>query len=86
MIWYYVILFCTTLLTAVFTWIPKVTVLPAIIGIDTDYWMNLVFSDAFAFLTVLWPLQDIYYASLFLLTYYVFKNIVLKLFLGNRIH
>jgi len=83
MIWYYVILFVTSLLTAAFSWLPKITTLPAIGGYDIDAALVSGMSMFYTVAHSLWYLWDIWVAFLVLMSYYTAK-MVLKMFLGHR--
>jgi hypothetical protein len=83
MIWYYLILFLTSLLSAVFSWLPKVTTLPTILGVDIDTQLAQGVGAFYTVANVIWPIKDVYYGALVLLGYYAMK-MVLRFFLGGR--
>lgn len=85
MIWYYILLFVTSVLNAAFNWLGVVTTLPTILGVDVDAALNTIFGTFFAITDVFWPAQDIYLAAVYLFGYYVIRNIVLRLLLGHRL-
>lgn len=84
MIWYYVLMFITTLFTEVFSWLPKVTTLPTIGGIDVDASLSLGVGYFNAYINAFWPIYDLFQAVLFYIGYLVLKNIVMRFFLGHR--
>lgn len=84
MIWYYFLLFFTTLITAAFSWIPTVTTLPSIGGIDIDAYFVQGMGFFYSYIDAYWPLKDLWTAVLFFLGYLMFKNIVLRFFFGSR--
>ena len=83
MIWYYILIFITTLLTEIFSWLPKIDTLPSILGVDIDSQLISGVALFNAYSDVVWPIADVFTAFLLLLAYYVIK-IVLRFFLGNR--
>ena len=83
MIWYYFILFVTTLLTAVFDWLPKITTLPTILGVDIDAQLTAGMGFFYTYTAAVWPIRDVFVGFLILLSYYAIK-MVLRFFLGHR--
>lgn len=83
MIWYYVILFITSVLNAAFSWLPQVTALPTIAGIDIDAALNTGMGSFLSFAKAVWPIYDVYLGFLVLTGYYAIK-VVLRFFLGHR--
>lgn len=83
MIFYYIILFVSTLLTEVFSWLPVVHTLPPILGVDIDTQLSQGMGMFYAFATAIWPLLDVFYGFLALMFYYSVK-MVLRIFLGAR--
>lgn len=83
MIWYYLILFVTTVLTAAFSWLPQVNTLPNILGIDIDTQLSQGMSMLYNFANSIWPIHDVLLGMIFLLGYYGIK-MVLTFFLGHR--
>lgn len=83
MIWYYLILFITTLFTEVFSWLPKITTIPSIIGVDIDGQLTSGMSLFYTFIHTFWPIGDVFYGLIALLIYYAIKMSV-KFFLGHR--
>lgn len=83
MIWYYLILFVTNLLTAVFNWLPKVETLPTILGVDIDAQLTAGMGLFYAYTAAVWPVHDVFIGFLILLSYYATK-MVLRFFLGHR--
>ena len=83
MIWYYLILFVTSLLTAVFSWLPQVETLPEILGLDIDAYLVLGMGYFYSFATAFWPLYDLFVGVTFYIGYLVLK-MVLRFFLGHR--
>jgi hypothetical protein len=83
MIWYYLILFITSVLTAAFSWLPKVETLPQILGVDID--TQLVNGVALFYYVsdVIWPMRDVFLGAMVLLGYYAIK-MVLRFFFGHR--
>jgi len=83
MIWYYVILFITSILTAAFSWLPKVDALPNIIGVEIDTQLSQGMAMFYTFTAAVWPIRDVFLGMLVLLTYYGIK-MILRFFLGHR--
>lgn len=83
MIWYYLILFVTTLLTAAFSWLPQITTLPTFLGVDIDSQLSSGVGMFYTFAGVVWPVQIVFSGFLVLLGYYGIK-MVLRFFLGHR--
>lgn len=83
MIWYYLILFITTLLTATFSWLPKVETLPTVLGVDIDTQLTNGLGMFYTVSDTIWPLRDVFLGALVLLSYYSIK-MVLRFFLGHR--
>ncbi len=84
MIWYYLVIFITTLLTAVFSFLGKVDALPTILAVDVDVLLRTYLGFFFSFGDLIWPLFDIYRGAIYLMLYYIGSRIVLKMFLGSR--
>lgn len=86
MIWTYFFLFVASLITSVLDalHLPKITVLPQILGVDVDSTLINGVSIAHSVFVLLWPLADMFAGALFLLGYFVLKNLALRFFLGNR--
>ena len=83
MIWYYIILFVTSLLSIVFSWLPQVTELPTILDVDLDYYLTLAVSSFNSFVGAYWPLYSVFQGVLVYLGYLTIK-MVLRFFLGHR--
>lgn len=83
MIWYYFLLFITSLLTAAFSWLPKVETLPTILGVDIDGQLSTGMGSFLTFAQAIWPIYDVYLGAMVLLSYYAVK-MVLKFLLGAR--
>ena len=83
MIWYYLILFITSILTATFSWLPKVETLPEILGVDIDAQLSSGVGMFYALTDTFWPLRDIFLGALVLFGYYAVK-LILRAFLGHR--
>jgi len=83
MIWYYLLLFFTTLLTATFSWLPKIETLPTVLGVDIDTQLSTGVGMFYTFASAVWPVYDVFLGMLILLTYYTIK-MVLRFFLGHR--
>lgn len=83
MIWYYILLFCTNLLTVVFSWLPTVTTLPQILGVDVDTYLVQAVGYFYSVTSAIWPLYDLFQGVLFWVGYLVLK-MVLRFFLGHR--
>lgn len=83
MIWYYCILFISALLTAAFSFLPTVTTLPTVIGINVDALLVQAVSGFTALAASMWPLRDLFIA---MMVWYSYKVLLLliKLFLGAR--
>ncbi len=73
-----------SLLNLVLGWLPTVTTLPQIAGVDVDSAMVTGMGEARTFFLTFWPFQIVLEGFLFLLGYYIIK-MTLKLFLGSRI-
>ncbi len=84
MIWYYFTLFITSLLTAVFSWLPKVTVLPTIFGVDIEAIMTTFIGYYMGVAVLIWPMYDLYQGAVYMLTYYAVSRLALRMFLGSR--
>jgi len=80
MIWYYLILFFTSVLNIGFSWWPKVEALP--FGIDL--FVSTMFGYVQAFVTVFWPLRPFYVVFLFMIPFQL-GLLTLKVFLGSRV-
>ena len=65
-------------------WLPIVTALPTVHGIDLDTTLIQMVSYFNSFIDSFWMIGDVWYGALFLLLYYILKNIVLRLILGSR--
>lgn len=86
MIWTYLILFFATLITNLLNalHLQKVDHLPQILGIDIDSALMSGVSLAHSVFILVWPIADMMAGALFLLGYFVLKNLALRTFLGNR--
>lgn len=84
MIFYYLLLFATSLFTAVFSFLPKITTIPPIAGVDIDGQLSAGMAAFHAFAHAVWPIEDVWYGFLALLGYYFLIKMPLKVFLGNR--
>ncbi len=72
------------MLSAILSWLPTVTTIPAILGVDID--ASLVAGVA-VFNTItasFWPIADAFAAAMFLAGYFFVKNLLLRFFLGNK--
>jgi hypothetical protein len=85
MIWYYLILFITKVLTAVFTalQLPIVETLPTILDVDIDAMLVQGVSIANSAAHVFWPIYKMFLGTLTILGYLVVK-MMLRAFLGHR--
>lgn len=83
MIWYYLILFITSVLNVTFSWLPKVETLPVIMGIDVDAQLVLGMNLINRLSELFWMMGDLLIAAKVMLGYYMIK-MVLKFFLGHR--
>lgn len=83
MILYYILLWFTSLLTAVFSFLPTVTALPTILGVDVDAQLTNTVGMIYGISSAFWVIGDLFKAFLFLMGYYVMM-MVLRFFLGHR--
>lgn len=83
MIWYYIILFVTSLLNEVFSWLDKVQTLPTILGVDIDSNLTNGVGMIYAMSSTFWFIGDVMKALLVVLGYYAIK-IALRVVLGSR--
>jgi len=67
----------------VFSFLPEVTTLPTIAGFDIDTALSSGISMMYALFHTYWPLLDMFYAFLALMSYYSIK-LVAKIFLGSH--
>lgn len=67
-----------------FSWLPDVDTLPEIAGYDIDTALVNGVGQFRSFIEVFWPLQTLFYGLIFLLGYYIIKNVVLRFFIGQR--
>jgi len=79
MIWYYVILFFTSVLNVAFSWVPRVTELP--FGVDN--FLSLGFGYAQSFTQEVWIFAPVYACILFYI-HFKLVMIIMKVFLGAR--
>lgn len=86
MIWTYLMLFILSAITQMLQSLnlQKVDKLPEILGVDIDTALVNGVSLAHTVFTVFWPLAIMLGGALFLLAYFVLKNIALRTFLGYR--
>ena len=84
MIFYYILLFVTSLLTAVFDWLPKITTLPSVLGVDVDTALVQAVGYFHGVAGNMWPLMPPFIGGLVWIGYLVTKNIVIRIFLGGR--
>lgn len=68
---------------AIFSRLPTVYTLPTIGGYNIDGALVTGMGAFHTFITAFWPIQDMFYGFLALLTYYAIKMLV-KAFLGHR--
>ena len=68
---------------AIFSWLPQVTTLPMIAGYDIDTALVSGMGQFHAFTQTFWPIQDMFYAFLFLMVYYITITGI-RFFLGHR--
>jgi len=71
------------ILGAIFSWLPVVTTLPTIYGFDIDGALVTGVGQLHTFTQTFWPIQYMFGAFLFLMTYYIVKMAV-GFFLGHR--
>lgn len=83
MIWYYLLLFVTTILSEVFSFLPVVTKLPSFLGADVDGSLVSGISMLHNITGTFWMIGDVLTGFTILLGWYVTK-MVLVLFLGHR--
>lgn len=70
-------------INVVTSWIPDVTQLPTILGVDTDYQLDYYFGMLYHISDSFWLVGDLLIAFVFLLVYYSTKRVII-FFLGNR--
>ena len=73
----------TSILAAIFAWLPSVTTLPTIGGYNIDTALAQGIGMFYTYAGVVWPVWDVFLGFLFLIGYYTLK-MVLKFFLGHR--
>lgn len=83
MLWYYIILFISTVLGYAFNWLPKVETLPLILGVDIDAQLVSGMGMFYTYAQAVWPIYIVFQGALILLAYYAIK-MVLRFFLGHR--
>lgn len=83
MIWTYLFVFISSFLNGVFSFLPTVTTLPTIFGIDIDAQLTAAVGVLNDIGTYYWPIRDLFIAVGFFLTYKLLM-LVIKLFLGSR--
>ena len=84
MIWFYLFQFITSTLNSVFSFLPVVTTLPTVDGVDLDTTMQ----NAVSFFNALthsgfWMIGDVWTGALALMTYYALK-MLMRFLLGTR--
>lgn len=67
----------------IFSWLPDVTTLPAILGYDIDGALTTGVGYAHTFFVTFWPLEILFQGFLLLMLYYIIK-ITIRTFLGSR--
>jgi hypothetical protein len=83
MIFYFVLLFITSILTTIFSWLPTVTTLPTINGINVDTSLVEAVGMFHAYVTSIWVLGDLFEGVIFYVSYLAIK-MALRFFLGHR--
>ena len=83
MIWYYLILFITSLLNAVFSFLPKIEALPTILGVNVDQLLVLGVGYFLTFADSFWMIGDVFTAALIIYGYKALM-MVLRFFIGHR--
>lgn len=83
MIWTYMFIFISSVLNAVFSFLPTVTTLPTIFGINMDAQLVGAVGVLNDIGQYYWPIRDLFVGVIFFLTYRVIM-LVLRFFLGHR--
>lgn len=83
MIFYYIILFISNLLNAVFSFLPTVSALPTILGYNTDAALVQAVGSFNSLIQSIWPLRDLFVAAMFWMGYLALK-MMLRFLLGSR--
>ncbi len=83
MIFTFILNLVVTILSIIFSGLPKVTTLPTINGFDIDSTLLTGVGDLNTVFGTFWYLRDFFYGALVLLTYYGIK-MLLKAVLGSR--
>lgn len=83
MIWTYLFIFISSVLNGVFSFLPTVTKLPTLFGIDMDAQLVGAMGVLNDIMTYYWPIRDLFVAVAFFLTYKIIM-MVIKIFLGSR--
>jgi len=79
MIWYYLILFITSLLNAVFSWLPTVEVLP--LGMDSALTTSVGYFRGL--MSIFPPFETLFIVAFWYLSFKLVL-VVLKFFIGHR--
>lgn len=72
-----------SILTAIFSFLPRVTTLPTIMGVDVDGFLSTAVGSFYSLSNSIWPLRDLFLAGVVWLGY-LFIKMLLKIFLGSR--
>ncbi len=72
------------LLSVLLSWLPTITTLPPMFGVDIDSALVSGMGVFNAITASFWPIADAFSAFLFLMGYYGLKNLLLRFFLGHR--
>jgi hypothetical protein len=83
MIWTYIFIFISSVLNGVFSFLPTVTTLPTIFGINLDAQLTGAVGVLNDIGTYYWPIRDLFVAVAFFLTYRVIM-LVIRFFIGHR--
>lgn len=68
---------------AIFSWLPQVTTLPTIMGVDVDGALVTGVGQLYQFTDTFWPLGYMFNGFIFLMGYYIIK-LGIRFLLGHR--
>lgn len=68
---------------SIFSWLPAVTTIPNIAGYDIDGALVTGMGQLQSFMVTFWPIQYMFYGSLFIMGYFIIKMGV-TFILGHR--
>ena len=83
MLFYWFVQIVATILNAIVSWLPSVTTLPTIGGVDIDTALVQGVGQTYGFANAIWVIHDVLIGAAVIWGYYAIK-LVVRLVIGHR--